>query len=247
MQQPSQSNIIIGRKPVLEAFEKGKNIDKLLLQSNVSGELIGDILRAAKLADVYVQRVPVPKLNSMTRSNHQGVIAIGAMVNYFKLQDIIDQCFADGRNPQFIWLDGITDVRNIGAIARTAQCFDLDGIIVTEKGNAAINEEAVKTSAGAILHTTIIREKHSHGVIDILKANGLKLYASSLQATKSISELDFKEPCVVVLGSEENGVSEQVYKACNDQFIIPMGPKFDSLNVSVANGIICNEMFKQKG
>jgi 23S rRNA (guanosine2251-2'-O)-methyltransferase len=240
------NNLIIGRKPLLEAIESGKIIDKVLLQHTATGELIGDILRAAKKFDVPVQRVPEVKLHGMTRLNHQGVIGLGAMVTYYKLQDIIDDLFAKGLSPQFLWLDGITDVRNIGAIARTAKCFNIHAIILTEKGNAAINEDAVKTSAGAILDVTIIREKHTHGVLEILKGNGFNIFASSLQATHTLEKIDFKSPCVVVLGSEENGVTEPVLKACTDTFIIPMGPNFDSLNVSVANGIICNEMFKQQ-
>jgi 23S rRNA (guanosine2251-2'-O)-methyltransferase len=238
-------NLIIGRKPLLEALESGKVIDKVLLQLNASGELIGDIIRAAKANDTPLQRVPEVKLHGMTRLNHQGVIGLGALVTYYKLQDIIDAVFTKGESPRFLWLDGITDVRNIGAIARTAKCFDMHAIILTEKGNAAINEDAVKTSAGAILDIQIVREKHTVGVLDILKGNGINIFATSLQATKKLKELDFSLPCAIVLGSEENGVTEAVLKACTATFIVPMGASFDSLNVSVATGIICNEIFTQ--
>jgi 23S rRNA (guanosine2251-2'-O)-methyltransferase len=243
----STANLIIGRKPLLEAIENGKAVDKIYYQTNVTGELLGDINRLAKQYNIPIQRVPVQKLDGMTRVNHQGVIGIGAVVDYYKLQDVIDDLFSKGISPQLMWLDGITDVRNMGAIARTAKCFGIDAIIVTEKGNGAINEEAVKTSAGAILDYTIVREKHTIAVLEILQANGFKIFASSLEAVKTMSKLNYAEPCVVVLGSEENGVTEQVIKACTDTFIIPMSKNFDSLNVSVAAGIIGYEMFMQRG
>jgi 23S rRNA (guanosine2251-2'-O)-methyltransferase len=243
----SQSNLIIGRKPLLEALENGKPVDKIYYQTNVTGEFLGDINRVAKELNIPIQRVPIQKLDGMTRVNHQGVIGVGAVVDYYKLQDVIDDLFSKGINPQFLWLDGITDVRNIGAIARTAKCFGVDAIILTEKGNGAINEEAVKTSAGAILDFTIVREKHTIGVIEILKANGIQIFASTLEAVKTMERMNFAEPCAVVMGSEENGVTEQVIKACTDTFIIPMSKNFDSLNVSVATGIIGYEMFKQRG
>ncbi len=241
------SSLIIGRKPLLEALEQGKLIDKILMQHDVTGELIGDINRAAKLADVPIQRVPAPKLNQLVKHNHQGVIGIGALVNYYKLQDVIDQLFANGETPTFIWCDGITDVRNIGAIARTAKCFGIHAILLTEKGNAAINEEAVKTSAGAILDITIVREKSTANILSIAQQNGFQIYASSLQATDGLAAIDFKNnPSIVVLGSEENGVTEQVVNNCNNTFVIPMSGNFDSLNVSVATGIICNHIFNSK-
>ncbi len=228
---------------MLEALASGKAIDRIYMQLDVSGEGIGDINREAKKYNVPIQRVPVQKLHGLTRAMHQGVIAMGALVTYYKLQDIIDALFAKGKSPQFIWLDGITDVRNIGAIARTAKCFDIDAIILTEKGNGAINEEAVKTSAGAILDICIIREKHSLAVIETLQANGISIYASSLQASNTLASLDFSNPCAVVMGAEENGVTHQVMEAATNTFLIPMSASFDSLNVSVATGIICNAMF----
>ncbi len=236
------SNIIIGRKPLLEAIENGKPIDKIYYQQNITGEFIGDINRAAKAADIPIQRVPIQKLDNMTKANHQGVIGVGAMVTYFKLQDVIDQLFANGKNPRFFWADGITDVRNIGAIARTAKCFGIDALLLTEKGNAAINEDAVKTSAGAVLDYTIVREKSPQNILDILHNNGIAIYASSLQATKTLQQIDFSIPCCVVLGAEDTGVTEHVLKACTSTFIIPMPGNFDSLNVSVATGIIAYAM-----
>lgn len=238
------SNLIIGRKPVFEALQQGKPIDKIFMQLDVSGEGIGDINREAKKNGIPIQRVPTPKLHGLTRSNHQGVIALGALVTYYKLQDIIDATLANGKNLQMLWLDGITDVRNIGAIARTAKCFNIDAIILTEKGNGAINEEAVKTSAGAVLDITIVREKHTQAVLEILEQNGIQIFVSSLQATKSLNQLNFSESCVIVLGAEENGVTHQVMEAATETFIIPMSPNFDSLNVSVAAGIICSKVFE---
>jgi 23S rRNA (guanosine2251-2'-O)-methyltransferase len=239
----SENNLIIGRKPVLEALEQGKAIDKIFMQIDISGEGIGDINREAKKNGIPIQRVPTPKLHALTRANHQGVIALGALVTYYKLQDVIDNLFANGQSPKLLWLDGITDVRNIGAIARTAKCFDMDAILLTEKGNGAINEEAVKTSAGAILDITIIREKHTQGVLEILQQNGFSIFSTSLEATKKLEELSFSNPFVIVMGAEESGVTQQVLDASTETFIIPMSDKFDSLNVSVATGIICSNIF----
>jgi 23S rRNA (guanosine2251-2'-O)-methyltransferase len=239
----SSQSLIIGRKPLLEALQQGKEFDKILLQQNIAGELVGDILRAAKANNTPIQRVPLPKLQQLSKQNHQGVIGLGALVHYLGLQDVIDHLFAAGKTPRFVYIDGVTDVRNIGAIARTAMCFDFDAVIVTERGNASINEDAVKASAGAVLQIPIVRERHNEGVLELLQHNGIAIYASSLQAKKSLSDIDFTGPCAVVMGSEEQGISLQVSKACTEQFLIPMSNAFDSLNVSVATGIICSHVY----
>jgi 23S rRNA (guanosine2251-2'-O)-methyltransferase len=242
----SKQSLVIGRKPILEALQSGKEFDKVLLQQNISGELVGDIQRAAKANGTPIQRVPIQKLNFLSKQNHQGVIGLGALVQYHKLQDIIDQCFANGETPRFVFAEGITDVRNLGAIARTAKCFDIHALVITERGNASINEDAVKSSAGAVLQLPIVREKHTEGVVEICQQNGIAIYASSLQATKTVHQINFDEPTMVVLGSEEAGTSLQINKACTDKFIIPMSADFDSLNVSVAWGIIANAWYSAR-
>jgi 23S rRNA (guanosine2251-2'-O)-methyltransferase len=240
----SSQTLIIGRKPVLEALEQYTTLDRVLLQADISGELVGDILRAAKKNSTPIQRVPTAKLNALSKQNHQGVIALGALVEYQKLQDVIDFVVQEGNTPRFVYVDGVSDVRNIGAIARTALCYGFDGIILSERNNASINEDAVKSSAGAVLQIPIIREKHNEGILQILNDNGIAIYASSLQATETLDEMDFSGPCAVVLGSEESGISLQVQRACTKEFIIPMSTKFDSLNVSVAAGVICNAVYR---
>jgi 23S rRNA (guanosine2251-2'-O)-methyltransferase len=240
MKASSSSNVLIGRKPIYEALLRQHAIDKIYLQNNIHGELIGDVLKLAKQAGIPVVRVPLAKLQSYTKLNHQGMVALAALVTYNKLQPVIDMLYEQGATPAMLWLDGITDVRNIGAIARTAKCFDIHAIILTEKGSAPINDEAVKASAGAVLDITIVREKSAHQVIEILQANGIAIYASSLQASLPVQQLNFNTPFALVLGAEEVGISKQVADASTTQFIIPMSTSFDSLNVSVAAGIMCH-------
>jgi 23S rRNA (guanosine2251-2'-O)-methyltransferase len=243
---PKPTNLIYGRMPVLEALLSDKPIDKILLQLNATGDGLGDIIRAAKEKLVPIQRVPAPKLSSLTNQNHQGIIAFGSLIQYQRLQDIIDQTYSDGQTPYMIWLDGVTDVRNMGAIARTAFCYGAHAIILTEKGNAAINEDAVKASAGALLQLPVVREKNNLVVIEILQSNGFHILGSHLDANDTLYKMPFQDPSVVVMGNEEEGISHQVYGSCSHKFIIPMSDKFDSLNVSVAAGIISNEVYRQR-
>lgn len=232
--------------PVLEALLSDKPVDKILLQLNASGEGLGDIIRAAKEKLVPIQRVPAPKLSSLTNQNHQGIIAFGSLIQYQRLQDIIDQVYSNGETPFMLWLDGVTDVRNMGAIARSALCYKAHAIIITEKGNAAVNEDAIKASAGALMTLPVVREKNNLVVIEALEQNGFHIIGSHLKATASLYDMPFKDPCVVVMGNEEDGISHQVMGSCTHKFIIPMSSDFESLNVSVAAGIISNEVFRQR-
>ncbi|MBL7772873.1 MAG: 23S rRNA (guanosine(2251)-2'-O)-methyltransferase RlmB [Chitinophagaceae bacterium] len=242
----SQKSLVYGRHPVLEALENNKPLDRILIHHSVSGEGIGDIIRLAKEKHTPIVRVPVEKLNSLVRGNHQGVIAYGAIVDYTPLQDVISHIYDGGKTPFLLLLDGITDVRNTGAIIRSAVCCGVDAIVFTEKNSAPLHEDMVKTSAGAMMQITFCREKNIATVMDTLKLNGIQIYSSDLQATASLLDLDFKQPCCVVMGAEEKGISPATREACDGTFRIPMVHQFDSLNVSVAAGIICFEAMKQR-
>ena len=242
----NKSSIIIGRQPLIESLQSGKAIDKILFQKNISGDAVGIVRDLAKEKNIPIQYVPVEKLNSVTRANHQGMIAFAALVKYIELQQVIDHVVGAGEVPLFIILDSITDVRNIGGIARTAVCCGAQAIIIPDKGVGALNEEAMKSSAGALEKINICRVNSLMKAVDDLHMNGIKVFASEMTAQKNLHELDFKEPSAIVMGSEERGVFQGLIKICDEQFKIPMKGNFESLNVSVAMGIILYEAMQQR-
>jgi 23S rRNA (guanosine2251-2'-O)-methyltransferase len=241
-----KSSLIIGRQPLIESLQSGRPIDKILLQKNTSGEIVYTIRDLAKKGNIPVQVVPVEKLNSITKANHQGVIAFAALVQYMDLQQVIDHVVGKGETPLFVILDGVTDVRNIGAIARTAVCCGAQAMIIPDKGVGALNEEAMKSSAGALEHLHVCRVNSLMKAVDELHLNGIRVFASEMTAKKVLHELDWKEPSAVVMGSEDKGVYPALMKICDGQFKIPMAGDFESLNVSVATGMIMYEAMKQR-
>ena len=242
-----KDRLIIGRQPLLEAIAAGTTIDKILLQKTANGEVSAQIRQLCKENQIPMQLVPVEKLNSFTRANHQGIIAFAAMVNYLSLQDVIDSTLQKGEIPLFLMLDNVTDVRNIGAIARTAFCCGVQTIIIPDKGVGALNEEAMKSSAGALEHLNICRVVSLMKAIDELHQNGIKIFASEMKAAATLADIEFKEPCCIVMGGEEKGIFPPLLKICDDIFHIPMKRNFESLNVSVASGMILYEAMKQRG
>ena len=182
----------------------------------------------------------------MVRSNHQGVIGIGAIIQYFGLQEVIDEVVSQGQSPLFLMLDGITDVRNIGALSRTAICCGAQAMIIPDKGIGALNEEAMKSSAGALATIRVCRVGSLLKAVDLLHLNGIKVFTSQLRATRKLFDLALQEPCCIIMGSEDKGVQPYLIKAADDVFCIPMAGNFDSFNVSVAAGIILFEALKQR-
>jgi len=242
----NKSSIIIGRQPLIESLQSGKAIDKILFQKNISGDAVGIVRELAKEKNIPIQYVPVEKLNSVTRANHQGMIAFAALVKYIELQQVIDHVVGAGEVPLFIILDAITDVRNIGGIARTAVCCGAQAIIIPDKGVGALNEEAMKSSAGALEKINICRVNSLMKAVDDLHMNGIKVFASEMTAQKNLHKLDFKEPSAIIMGSEERGVFPGLIKISDESFKIPMKRDFESLNVSVATGMILYEAMKQR-
>ncbi len=243
---PAASSLIVGRQPVIEAIISGRGIDKILFQTNISGESIGEIRKLAKENHIPIQQVPPEKLHSMTRTNHQGCIAIAALVKYLDLQPVIDHLVSNGEVPLFVMLDGITDVRNIGGIARSAIFCGSQAIIIPDKGVGALNEEAMKSSAGALENIQICRVTSLLKAIDDLHYNGIKVFSSTMNAEEKVFEMKFDEPCCVIMGGEEKGVQPYLIKAADTVFSIPMTGNFNSFNVSVATGIILYEAMKQR-
>ncbi len=241
------SSIIIGRQPLIESLQSGKAIDKILFQKNITGDAVGIVRELAREKNIPIQYVPAEKLNSVTRSNHQGMIAFRALVQYMNLQEVIDHVVSSGAVPLFVILDGVTDVRNIGGIARTAVCCGAQAIIIPDKGVGALNEEAMKSSAGALEKINVCRVNSLMKAVDDLHMNGIKVFASEMTATKHLTEVHFNEPSALIMGSEERGVFPGLIKICDEKFKIPMVGDFESLNVSVATGIILYEAMTQRG
>ena len=243
--QPKK-NIIVGRNPVIEALRAHQMIDKIMLLKSATGESINDIRLLAKETNTPIQFVPIEKLNGITNIQHQGVVAFKASVQYQDLQQVIDWVISNGETPLFLMLDGVTDVRNIGAIARSAVCCGAQAIIIADKGVGALNEDAVKSSAGALEMVQVCRVNNLSKAVETLHLNGIKLCASEMRARKKIYELDLAIPCCFVMGNEEKGIGKSLLDLADEPFTIPMSGKFDSFNVSVAAGIILYEAMKQR-
>ena len=237
---------IIGRQPVLEALMDGQLLERVFIQKNAGGEGIEEIKRLAQKLQIPINAVPIEKLNYMTRANHQGVIGINSIIQYLELQDTIDHVISSGEIPLFVMLDGITDVRNIGAIARTSLCCGAQVMIIPDKGIGAINEEAMKSSAGALQKIMVCRVNSLLKAIDTLHLNGIEVYTSEMNAKAVLFDADFTKPTCIVMGSEDKGVQNFISKAADLRFSIPMKGNFDSFNVGVATGIILFEASKQR-
>lgn len=244
--RPKKSSLIIGRKAVIEAMQTGKQLERIYLQGTVHGETVDEIKRLAEKTQTPINKVPVEKLNNFNVSNHEGCVALIAKVQYQDLQDVISFVVDKGESPLLLILDGITDIRNIGGIARSAYCFGVHAIIIPDKGVGALNEDAVLTSAGALEKIAVCRVNSLMKTVDDLHMNGIKVFASEMKAAKKTYDCAFNEPCAIVMGGEEKGIYPALLKVCDEQFQIPMTGDFDSLNVSVATGIILYEVMKQR-
>ena len=245
-QRPKKSLLITGRKAVLDSIGSGKELERIYLQNTAYGGAIEEINRKAADFRIPVNKVPVEKLNSFNVSNHEGVVALISKIQYQDLQQVISFTVDKGKAPLLLILDGITDIRNIGAIARTAYCCGVDCIVIPDKGVGSLNEDAISTSAGALEKIAVSRVTSLMKTVDDLHLNGIKVFASEMTASQKLFDLDLSEPCAVIMGSEEKGVTPALMKICDQQFSIPMLAEFESLNVSVATGMILYEAMKQR-
>ncbi len=239
-------NIIVGRNPVLEALKAGSGVDRILIYRNAVGEILKEIKTLALQLNIPVQFVPAQKLDSLTNIQHQGIVAFKSLVQFHDLQAVIDQANDKGEVPLFLMLDGITDVRNIGAIARTALCCGVQGIIIPDKGVAALGEDAMKASAGALSQIHIIRVNSLLKAADTLHLNGITLLAGIMRTGEPLFAVDLTIPCAIVMGSEGKGIHPALIKSCDIPFHIPISGSFESLNVSVAAGMILYEVVRQR-
>lgn len=238
-----KSSFVFGVQSVLETLRSEKEIDKILIQREMGQ---AEIEQLARQREVPVQRVPAEKLNRITGKNHQGVIAFISSVNYAQLANVVAATFEAGETPLFLVLDRITDVRNFGAIARTAECLGVHGIVIPTRGAAQINADAMKTSSGALNYLPVCRENDLSLALEQLQQSGMQLVACTEKGEGTLSEIDFTQPTVVIMGSEEDGISESNLERCDTIVKIPMTGKVESLNVSVATGIILYEAIRQR-
>jgi len=244
--RPKKSSLIIGRKAVLEAIKSGNALERIYLQNNMGGKELSEISAIAIQNKIPVNKVPIGKLDSFNVTNHEGCIALVSKIQYQDLQEVISFVVEKGETPLFLILDGITDIRNIGGIARTAFCTGVNAIIIPDKGVGMLNEDAILTSAGALEKLPVCRVNSLMKAVDELHLNGIKVLASEMTADKKLFDLDFTEPVAIIMGSEEKGIYPALIKVCDEKFKIPMTGEFESLNVSVATGMILYEAMKQR-
>jgi 23S rRNA (guanosine2251-2'-O)-methyltransferase len=244
--RPSKKSLIIGKEAVIRAIESGTQLDRIYIQNNLHGKPIQEIKSLALQHNIPVNKVPVEKLNGFNIINHQGIVAQIAKVRYQDLQQVISFVVERGQVPLFLLLDGITDIRNIGGIARTAFCCGVHALILPDKGVGALNEDAILTSAGALEKISVCRVNSLMKAIDELHLNGIKVFASEMTANKDVFDCDFKEPSAIIMGGEEKGIYPALMKICDEKFKIPMAGDFESLNVGVATGMILYEVMRQR-
>jgi len=230
----------------MQAIQSGKQLDRIYLQNNMPGKLVEEIKSIALQHNIPINKVPVEKLDGFNITGHEGIVAQIARVQYLDLQEVISFIVEKGETPLFLLLDGITDIRNIGGIARTAYCCGVHALIIPEKGVGALNEDAVLTSAGALEKISVCRVNSLMKAVDELHLNGIKVFASEMSANKNVFDCDFKEPCAIIMGNEEKGIYPALMKVCDEKFKIPMTGDFESLNVGVATGMILYEVMRQR-
>lgn len=239
--------MIFGIRAVIEAAEAGKNIDKVLVKRELQGELFKELQEVLRRYEIPMQRVPVERIERITRKNHQGVIAFTSAVAYQKLEDIIPFLYEEGKNPLIVVLDGITDVRNFGAIARTCEVAGVDAIVIPERGSVSVNADAIKTSAGALHTIPVCRERNLKDAILFLRNSGVKVVAATEKAADNYTAVDLTSPTAIVMGSEDEGVSNEIIRICDNLVKIPQFGNIQSLNVSVACGVMIYEVVRQRG
>ncbi len=242
----TSEDYIYGLRAVMEAIEAGKEIDKIFISKELHGELASQLISMAHGSRIIVQRVPPERINRITRKNHQGVLAMMAAVTYHRLDHIVPELYEAGILPFIVLLDGITDVRNFGAIARTCECAGVDAIVIPDRGSVSVGGDAIKTSAGALHHIPVCRCNSIAWAAKFLRENGYNVVAVSEKADFPYTKGDYTGPVALVMGAEDTGISPEVMKHCSTKVSIPMFGNIESLNVSVAAGVMIYEVVRQR-
>ncbi len=230
----------------MEAVEAGREIDKVLVRKDLSGPLASELLAVLRARKIVTQRVPEERINRITRKNHQGVVAFLSAVAYHSLNHIVPELYEEGITPFIVVLDGITDVRNFGAIARTCECAGVNAIVIPERGSVSVGADAVKTSAGALMTLPVCRERNLSGAVRFLKECGYTIVAATEKSDVRYTEGDYRGPVAIVMGSEDTGISPEILRQCDMPVAIPQFGYIQSLNVSVAAGVMIYEVVRQR-
>ncbi len=241
-----EHNFIFGIRPIIEAINANKEIDKLFIQKGLHNELFSELWKLVRLKRINYKHVPIEKINRITRKNHQGVVAFMSPVEFQKIENIIPSLFEKGKIPLILVLDRITDVRNFGSIIRTSECAGVNAILFPEKKSAAINEDTSKTSSGAIYKIPLCRSWNLKDSLIFLKNSGIQIIACTEKTNNYIQEVDYSLPTAIIMGSEESGVSKEYLKISNLESSIPLFGEISSYNVAVATGIILYEVNRQR-
>ena len=241
-----KNEMIFGARAVIEAIQAGKEIEKILIKKDIKSELSKELFAAVKDTLIPVQRVPVERINRITKKNHQGVIAFISPITYERTENLVPFLFEQGKNPMMIMLDGVTDVRNFGAIARTCECAGVDAIIIPSKNSVSVNADAIKTSAGALHTLPVCRENNLTETIRFLKDSGFKIIAATEKGDYDYTKANYKGPVCIIMGAEDTGVPYEHLALCDEWVKIPLFGNIESLNVSVAAGILIYESVKQR-
>ncbi|PTN08117.1 23S rRNA (guanosine(2251)-2'-O)-methyltransferase RlmB [Mangrovibacterium marinum] len=244
--QQKSDDMIFGIRAVIEAINSGKEVDKVLLQKGERGDLFKEAFDLIRQHQIPFQYVPVEKLNRITRKNHQGVIAFISPVSFYDIENLLPGLFEEGKNPVILVLDQVTDVRNFGAIVRTAECAGVHAVLVPDKGAARINADAVKTSAGALHLMPVCRTRDLKKSVLFLQQSGLKVIAATEKSSENYIKSDYTGPVAIVMGSEEFGIDRQILDLADDRVQIPILGNIQSLNVSVAAGLLVYEVVRQR-
>lgn len=240
------TDYIYGIRAVMEAIEAGKDIDKIFIKKDLQGDLANELMALVRRHRLLALRVPIEKINRITRKNHQGVVAILSAVPYTRVGELVPQLYDEGILPFVIVLDGITDVRNFGAIARTAECCGANALVIPERGSVSAGGDAMKTSAGALNYIQVCRERNLESAVKYLKDNGYQIVGVSEKATINYTTADYSTPVALVMGAEDVGISPEIMRLCDTRVSIPMFGKIGSLNVSVAAGVMMYEVVRQR-
>lgn len=241
-----EKEMIFGLRAVIEAVQAGKDIDRVLVKRELQGELFRELQEVMAVHEIPIQKVPLERINRFTRKNHQGVLAFISAVTYQKIEDIVPMLYEEGKNPFIVVLDGITDVRNFGAIARTCEVAGVDAIVIPARGSVRVSADAIKTSAGALHSIPVCRELDIRGAVQFLKDSGIKVVAATEKAAENYTSSSLVDPVAILMGGEDVGISPEVLKICDELVQIPVFGTIQSLNVSVAAGVMLYEVIRQR-
>ncbi len=241
-----EKEMIFGLRAVIEAAQAGKDIDRVLVKRELQGELFHELLEVLTMHEIPIQKVPLERIDRFTRKNHQGVLAFMSAVTYQKIEDIVPLLYEQGKNPFIVVLDGITDVRNFGAIARTCEVAGVDAIVIPARGSVRVSADAIKTSAGALHSIPVCRELNIRDAVQFLRNSGIKVVSATEKAAENYTSSSYVDPVAILMGAEDVGISPELLKISDELVKLPIFGTIQSLNVSVAAGVMMYEVIRQR-